>query len=474
MDNQPERWSENTSMSYPHQFRLAPTTDPAKQIYEEGHQEQIARPRVGFGESLDKPERDTLLLKAFSQVPDSLPEEGTRPLEAFQESGDLPERATLPLRAFKKPSGVPEERTRLLEASRESADIPEKSNLPLKAFKKPLDIPEERTRLLEAIQKNADLPERATLSLKAFREIADYPERATLSIQVVKKVSEQQEGSPQAMKSEISGAASNGAIVGIGNIIGFLFKYGNNLIIQRALGAGLFGLYSVSLSLVTLIASIFDLGLDNAVIRYIAIYRGKKQMNSMRSLLIFCTATVGVTGALGALLVLFFAPSLAALIHRPDTAATLQIMAPLVPLLCMQTVWIGGLQGLKEFKKRVLVQRFLIPLLLLLLMIVALVYFRNITGVAIILFISTLISTVTNLYFLFSAISRISDAGQEKYEVRIWLGFALPNFLTTIVNTLLDSVDTLLLAFFVSAIEIGQYAAAIKISSFIVLPLTSL
>ena len=279
----------------------------------------------------------------------------------------------------------------------------------------------------------------------------------------------------QPSSAEISGAAGNAAIVGVGNIAGYFFKYANNLVIQRTLGVELFGLYSVSLSLVTLISSIFDLGLDNAMIRYIAIYRGRKQQtNSIRSLVIFCTSLVGITGLLGALVVMVFAPFLAKLVHKPDTAPVLQILAPLIPLLCMQTVWTGGLQGLKEFKRRVFVQRFFVPLLLLLLMVVALIFFRNVVGVAVLALLSAMISTIINLYFLFRAVSRVSGRGDEKYEVRTWLSFALPNFLTTIVNTMLDSIDTLLLAFFVSNVQIGQYSAAIKISLFISLPLTSL
>src|SRR5579859_3430867 len=333
-----------------------------------------------------------------------------------------------------------------------------------------------------------------TLSLavpdsRAFRPVPTTPVLAVVSEKepsilitaekTTPPASTKQEAQPasaeQATQSEISGAAGNAAVVGIGNIAGYFFKYANNIVIQRALGVGFFGLYSASLSLVTLISSIFDMGLDNAMIRYIAIYQGRKQRtNSIRSLVIFCTSLVGITGLIGAFLVLVLAPSLAKLIHKPEATPILQILAPLIPLLCMQTVWTGGLQGLKEFKRRVFIQRFVVPLLLLLLMTGALLFWRNITGVAVLALLSTIISTTINLYFLFRAVSRISDLGEEQYEVRTWLGFALPNFLTTIVNTMLDSIDTLLLAFFVSNAQIGQYAAAIKLSLFISLPLTSL
>ncbi len=326
------------------------------------------------------------------------------------------------------------------------------------------------------------LPPQRSLKVGSAGVGIDDPEMemlSTIPMMVLKGIAKKQGQSSPEMQSEISGAASNAAVVGLGNVVGFVFKYGNNLLIQRSLGAVLFGLYSVSFSIVTLVASILDLGLDNAMIRYIAIYKGKQQPNLMRNLILFCSAMVGVTGMLGAFVVLFFAPWLSALFHKPTTAPILLIMAPLVPVTCMQSIWIGGLQGLKEFKKRVFVQRFLVPLVVFVLMLVVAITFPNITWVAVVTFVSTLLSAVINLYFLFRAVARaerikVPDEQRESYEVRTWLGFAIPNFLTQVINTVLDSIDTLLLAFFVPALAIGQYAAAIKISGFILLPMVSL
>src|SRR5258706_2991700 len=326
------------------------------------------------------------------------------------------------------------------------------------------------------------VPPQRSLKVRSADVDIDDPELemlSTIPMMVLKDIAKKQGQSSPEMQSEISGAASNAAVVGLGNVVGFIFKYGNNLLIQRSLGAVLFGLYSVSFSIVTLVASVLDLGLDNAMIRYIAIYNGRRQPNLMRNLILVCSAMVGVTGMLGAFVVLFFAPWLSALFHKPTTTPILLIMAPLVPVTCMQSIWIGGLQGLKEFKKRVFVQRFLVPLVVLVLMLVVAIAFPNITWVAVVTFVSTLLSAVINLYFLFRAVARAQtvkepDERRESYEVRTWLGFAIPNFLTQVINTVLDSIDTLLLAFFVPALAIGQYAAAIKISGFILLPMVSL
>lgn len=310
---------------------------------------------------------------------------------------------------------------------------------------------------------------------KLFTDDADnFEMRDTIPIMVLRGIAKRQGQSLPEMQSEVTGAASNAAFIGLGNISSYIFNYGYNFLLQRGLGTKNYGLYSISLSLVSLIASIFDLGLDNAMIRYIGFYRGKKQTSLVRTLTIFCTAIAGITGMLGALLVLFAAPWLANLQHKPAIASLLQLMAPMIPLMCMQTIWSGGLQGLKEFKRRLLLQRVIIPLPLFLLVAVVLFFFHDVTSAILVMLFSTLVGAIGTLYLLFSSISRTIKPGPESYEVRTWLGFAAPNFLTTITNTVLDSVDTLLLAFFVPALGIGQYTAAIKITGFILMPMNSL
>ncbi|GAC1357320.1 MAG: hypothetical protein NVS4B12_10150 [Ktedonobacteraceae bacterium] len=59
--------------------------------------------------------------------------------------------------------------------------------------------------------------------------------------------------------------------------------------------------------------------------------------------------------------------------------------------------------------------------------------------------------------------------------MREWASFATFNFLTSVTEVVLESIDTLLLvAMAVTDLQIGQYNAAVKISDFIAMPLFSL
>ncbi len=317
-----------------------------------------------------------------------------------------------------------------------------------------------------------------------FDSVDDDPEfedHVSLSTLVLRGISAQQDHSASTMQSEISGAAGAGAMVGIGNVAGTVLRYGSNLMIQRGFGAGPYGLYSLCMSLVTLTASIFTLGLDNAMIRFTAIYRSKKQGHSLIGLMIFCTALVGVTGIIGALLLMFLAPFIGAVKHNQYLVGLLVVMSPLVPLTCMQVIWFAGLQGFKAFKWRVIAQRLLPAVAMILLVGIVLLFFHKgnpdnlMLGIALATLVSTGFGVLLGLYFLFRQVSRVTIPGPQRYELREWLNFSTPNFLSSIVDTVLVSTDTIFLAFFaVPFVQIGYYTAALKISAFISLPLVSL
>ncbi len=307
---------------------------------------------------------------------------------------------------------------------------------------------------------------------------SEFEMYATVQVRVITSRENRESRSPQSspeVKAEVSGAASGAAIIGTGSIIGNLLKYINNLLIQRGFGAGPYGLYALGMSTVTLAISIFNLGLDDAMVRYVSIYRGRNQANLLRGLTLFCTALAGVAGILGTLLVIFFAPFLVAIRHAPSMLSILVLMAPLVALSSMQNIWTGGMQGFKAFKWRILVQRLVVPGTLTILLIFVLLFSKDLATVVLVTLVSALIGVLFNLFFFLRLMSQTKYTGKEEYQLREWISFAFPNFLTSILDTVLEAVDTILLAFLVvSIVAVGQYAAAIRYSTFIALPLQSL
>lgn len=352
----------------------------------------------------------------------------------------------------------------------------------------PLNRVEDQKESLPGLRSRAWKP--GTLGFDDAEDTADTDSNVpvTMPMVILTAATSRQGQQTTSINSQVSGAAGNAGLVGVGNIAGSILKYGGNFLIQYGLGAGLYGVYTLSLSVVNLVSAIFSLGLDDAMMRYGAIYRGKQQTTLLQGLILFCTLIAGIVGILGALLLLFFTPSIVAFwtALRPSQAVSnretlkqmtplLQMMVPLIPLLVMQLIWYGGLRGFKAFKWRVLSTSILQPVVQIGLSLIVLVIFRNLVGFALVLLLSTAFGTIMNLFFLFKEYSKVATPEREQYELRKWLTFSTLNFLTTIIDTVLDSIDTLLLAFFgIPKVGLGQYGAAIKLGPFITMPLLSL
>lgn len=319
---------------------------------------------------------------------------------------------------------------------------------------------------------------------------ADVEKLSTIRMMAFTGIAIPQGQSKPEMQSEVSNVAGAAGLQSLGSTIGSVLRYVATFLIQYGFGPAGYGIYTLSLSLISLLAAIFNLGLDDATVRYVAIYRSKQQPKAVRGVLIFCTALAGLAGLLAALLLLYFAPVLvrywinfrqqrvvntATLNHA---VALLQIMAPMIPLTTMQVVWFAGLRGFKAFRWRILSSSILQPTLMILLLGLVVLLFHNpdgIVAVAVATLGGTLFNAVLSLSFLTREVSHVATPEPERYEVREWLAFASLNFLTTIVDTVLDSVDTILLAVFgIADVAIGQYGAAIRLGGFIALPLSSI
>ncbi len=306
-------------------------------------------------------------------------------------------------------------------------------------------------------------------------ETSQITEYDTIPMMVLKDISSRKGEEIPVMQSEISGAAGGAVVVGLGNILGSILKFGSNYLLQVGFGATLYGLYSVCLSIVILVSSLCNLGLSDTTIRYTAIYRSKGQSSSLNGLLVFCTSIASITGLLGAFCVLLFSFLLANIKHEPTLAPLMQLMAPMVPLLCVQMVWFSALQGLKLFKWRVISERILTPIVLLVLALLFFFLSPNIFNIASATIISILTGVCVSAYFLYRVMAPSMRETSKRYEVREWISFATFNFLTSITEVILESIDTLLLVLLaVTDLRIGQYSAAVKISDFIAMPLFSL
>lgn len=145
--------------------------------------------------------------------------------------------------------------------------------------------------------------------------------------------------------------------------LGAVLSFGFNVAVGRALGAEGTGLYFMALALTLILSAVARLGLDNAVLRFVAAHSDTGDWGRVRGVL-----AIGLRNAAGAsvamaLLVAATAPLIADhIFDTPDLAGPLRIISLGIVTFSIMTLMSQALKGLGQLRDAMLVSGVLWPL----------------------------------------------------------------------------------------------------------------
>ncbi len=238
-----------------------------------------------------------------------------------------------------------------------------------------------------------------------------------------------------------------------GTAVEFLTRFVIVIIMARALGPHDYGIYILAVSAAGLFAGVSLLGLDDAMVRYIAIQAGRRDDAG-----IWGTLQIGIgTSALAGLLMggaLFVAaqPIALGLFHAPTLTPLLRLLAPIVPFLTMSSVFVGVARGFGRMDYAVYGEKGAQSIVrLLLIVLLALLGHLNLVAAIVVFGISDVAASVTLVVLLNRVFPfRRSLRSNVRRDVKELFGFALPLWLSgmlrqfrrNIQNIMLGAVDT--------------------------------
>lgn len=263
------------------------------------------------------------------------------------------------------------------------------------------------------------------------------------------------------MHEVLKGASSAFAIRALG--VGCSFAF--NVLLGRILGANSIGIYFLALTLTTIATVIGRIGIDNALLRYIAsgasIDDWKMVGGVYRKGMHIAICTSGLT----ALLIFFLAPWIGTLIFKEEILIVpLRIMALAVLPFSLLNLHAESLKALKATARATLIQGFGLPFLnLMLLAFIAhsAVTVKNIT--VIYLTSSTLIMAV-GIVLWRRAVPQIKQINCS-FTYRQMLATSFPLFWVSGMSLLMNWTDTIMLGICMDSKAVGIYGAALRTAS---------
>lgn len=253
---------------------------------------------------------------------------------------------------------------------------------------------------------------------------------------------------------------------------GSLFEYATRfviaLLLARLLGADDYGLYVLALGAGALFAGVAGLGLDDAMVRYVAIQASRGDRAGLWGTL---RLGIGVSTAAAVVVAaaLFVAaePISTGMFDEPRLTSLLRLMALLVPFLTISNTLNGISRGFERTDVTALSENVVQSLVRVALLGLLVVVGRFDVVLAVLVFgISDVAASVTMLVLLERSSWPLRAAIHEpaRVDVRPVFGFALPLWLSGLLRQSRNRIASILLGVSTGVASVGVYAVAEKVT----------
>ncbi|XHH08733.1 MAG: flippase [Candidatus Bathyarchaeia archaeon] len=267
-----------------------------------------------------------------------------------------------------------------------------------------------------------------------------------------------------------------------GLVVSTIISSLGTIFIANLLGSEAYGLYSIALTLPTIIMIFRDWGITSAMVRYTAQYRAENRTAEIRSIFVAGIVFELVLGIILSLVSFLISGYVATdFYNRPEVAPLIQIASISILAHGLTTAATAVFTGTEEttYNSVMLICQSAIKTLLIIgLVLVGLGTSGAIMGFAI----SSMVAGFVGVTFVTFLYRRVPQAFSQKLEVKEYtkemLKYSIPLSLVTILSGFLAQFYVLLLPYFYSDNSlIGNYYAALNfvvLISFFALPITAM
>ena len=251
---------------------------------------------------------------------------------------------------------------------------------------------------------------------------------------------------------------------------GAVFEIANRfliaLILTRALGVSDYGLYTLAISVAVIFSGLADLGLDDAMVRYIAVQNGKRDDRGIWGTLQIGFGLPVLFGlANGAVLFLAAEPIAVGLFDEPGLISPLRIVAGVVPFLTISNVLLGAARGFQRMDYAAFGENVVqTAIRLVVLGILSVAGFGAITAL-VVFGISEAAASVTLIVLLNRVFPlRRPLTTEVRRDTREVMGFALPMWLAGLLSQARKNIQTIALGVFGVVADVGIFALAGRVN----------
>ena len=272
---------------------------------------------------------------------------------------------------------------------------------------------------------------------------------------------------PEDPERAILAVAKGGGYVAGGSIFEFLTRFAIAILLARWLGAEDYGLYVLAISAASLFAGLSLLGLDDAMVRYVAIMADRRDRAGLwGTLQIGFGVSAVVASVVGAVMFVAARPIAEGIFHEPALTPLLRLFAIVVPFLAISNVLLGVARGFGRMDYATVGEKIVQSIVrLAIVAVLALFGSLHLYGAAVAFGIADVAASVALIVLLHRIVSlRPPWRRAARRDVRAVFGFALPLWMSGVLRQFRRNVETVLLAALATVSDVGVYSVVGRIT----------
>ncbi|VVB78742.1 putative flippase AglR [uncultured archaeon] len=263
--------------------------------------------------------------------------------------------------------------------------------------------------------------------------------------------------------------------ISIGIIFSKIFAYFYRVIIARYFGPEVYGVFSLSIMILSWVTALATLGLIEGLLRFVPVYHGKKDMNRMRYIIKVVAVFLFFSSIVAAVLLYSLSGFISSeIFHNPEMVLFLKIFSIAIPFYLFFYFFLAIIQAFQRIKVHTFLIDFLdnlIPLALILLFIVmglktSAIIFSYALGFVIV----SILSFLYCKYKISEVFKEYSLEEKSKKEVTKKLfSYSWPLILSNVLYMIFPYIDSFTIGYFKGAFQVGIYNAAMPIAALLIL-----
>lgn len=275
--------------------------------------------------------------------------------------------------------------------------------------------------------------------------------------------------SDEEINFELRAIAKSSVFVFIFLVFSKIVAYFYRIILARYFGPEVYGAFSLAVMVSGFFVLFAVLGFDEGLLRFISIYRGKKQNKKIKEILDFSKKTVSLLGIVFGFLMFLFAEFLADnIFHDASLKIFFQIFSISIPFAALSRIYLASIRAYEKVGWYSFLTNFLEGASKLLFL--GCLIFLGLGVLAIhISFVFSCILMFVFSYFIFKHSAKLKKTikKEKNFSKKQFINYSWPLLFTVVMATLFSWADVFFIGFFKETYDVGIYNSAIPIAALI-------